>query len=164
MSAPGIAVLFDRAGGKLTEQMRDTIEQVEVKSANAKNLIKEIRAQWDEFDIKETEEGGVSGDDMLELDSFYNGFMAPYFSCYRCSDTYKALQAIDMDKDGQVDWNEFLVYIKWALHQYPNTETAQEVLNIAFTKGLIPAMRDEFRSKFDELLDFFEKFSRKQSQ
>ncbi|XP_064641872.1 uncharacterized protein LOC135496469 [Lineus longissimus] len=144
MSAPGIAMLFDRAGGKLTEHMRDTIEAVDLKSANATKLIKEIRAQWEEFDLKEGEQGGVAGDDMLQFDTFYNGFMAPYFSCYRCSDTYKALQAIDMDSDGQVDWSEFLVYLKWALYQYPNVETAQEVLNIAFTKGLIPAMRDEY--------------------
>jgi hypothetical protein len=47
---------------------------------------------------------------MLEFDSFYNGFMAPYFACYRCSDTKKAIQALDIDADGSIDWNEFYVY------------------------------------------------------
>jgi hypothetical protein len=46
---------------------------------------------------------------MLEFDSFYNGFMAPYFACYRCSDTKKAIQALDMDKDGSIHWNEFMI-------------------------------------------------------
>lgn len=69
--------------------------------------------------------------------------MAPYFGCYRCVDTKQALKAMDMDNDGYVDWNEFLVYIKWALHQYPNVDNADQVLSIAFEKGLISAMRDE---------------------
>lgn len=147
MSSAGLAILFDRSGGKLTAKMRDILATVEVKSANTKRIIDEIRKQWDEFDLKEATQGGKSGDDMLQFDSFYNGFMAPYFSCYRCSETYQALQAIDMDHDGQVDWAEFLVYLKWALHEYPNTETAEEVLEIAFRKGLIPAMRDEYIKK-----------------
>ena len=48
-----------------------------------------------------------------------------------------------MDSDGLVDWNEFLVYIKWAMNEYPEAETADEVMQIAFEKGIIPAMRDE---------------------
>ena len=35
-----------------------------------------------------------------------------------------------------------MVYIKWALHQYPNVKTTDETLEVAFQKGLIPAMRD----------------------
>ena len=45
-----------------------------------------------------------------------------------------------MDSDGYVDWNEIL---EWALHQYPDTTNADEVMAIAFEKGIIPAMRDE---------------------
>ena len=33
---------------------------------------------WDTWDVRDK----VQGDDMLEYDSFYNGFMAPYFSYY----------------------------------------------------------------------------------
>ena len=94
---------------------------------------------WDTWDVRDK----VQGDDMLEYDSFYNGFMAPYFSCYRCNDSKKAIQALDMDSDGQIDWNEFLVYLKWAMRQYPNIENSQDLLDITFRKGLIPAMRDE---------------------
>ena len=55
----------------------------------------------------------------------------------------KGLKALDMDNDGFVDWKEFLVYIKWALRQYPDTEDPDDLLAIVFEKGLIPAMRDE---------------------
>ena len=48
-----------------------------------------------------------------------------------------------MDYDGQIDWYEFLVYIKWTLNQYPKLKNVDEVLSFTFRKGLIPAMRDE---------------------
>ena len=139
MSKAGLAILFDRAGGSLTEKMRDEVAAVELRSSHAQNLIQEVREMWDTWDVRDK----VQGDDMLEYDSFYNGFMAPYFSCYRCNDSKKAIQALDMDADGQIDWNEFLVYLKWAMRQYPNIEDSQELLDITFRKGLIPAMRDE---------------------
>ena len=45
-----------------------------------------------------------------------------------------------MDEDGRVDWNEFALYLKWAIRQYPQTMTAEHLLSIAFRKGIIPAM------------------------
>ena len=143
MSKAGLAILFDRAGGSLTQVMRDEVAAVELKSSHAQNLIQEVREMWDTWDVRDK----VQGDDMLEYDSFYNGFMAPYFSCYRCNDSKKAIQALDMDADGQIDWNEFLVYLKWAMRQYPNIENSQDLLDITFRKGLIPAMRDEMIKK-----------------
>jgi len=141
MSMVGLAMLLDRAGGKLTEVMRDAIESRKIRSPHANNLIKEVRKKWDKFDLREEER-----DDMLQFDSFYNGFMAPYFSCYRCSDTRRALQAIDMDADGKVDWSEFLVYLKWAINQYPKIKNVDDLLDTTFRMGLIPAMRDEVLS------------------
>ena len=138
-SPMGIAILFDRAGGKLTEHMSEVIAKTKLKDPQHKIFIQEIRELWDFWDYSERKRG----DDRLQFDSFYHGFMAPYFGCYRCADTKKGLKALDMDSDGYVDWNEFLVYIKWALNEYPNVTTADEVLTIAFEKGLIPAMRDE---------------------
>jgi len=145
ISEVGIAMLFDRSGGKLTAKMRDVISQVELNSSHEMNLIEEIRAMWDEWDLRDG-----TKDDMLEFDAFYNGFMAPYFGCYRCDETKKALRAIDMDNNGVVDWNEFALYLKWAARQYPQTKTAEELLSIAFRKGLVPAMRDEIIPKETE--------------
>ena len=140
MSEAGIALLFDRAGGQLTSKMRDVIEKIKVNGPHAQNLIDDIRKIWDEWDLKER--GHQRGDDRLHFDSFYNGFMAPYFGCYRCDDTRKGLQALDMDNDDYVDWSEFLVYLKWAVRQYPKVADADELLSVTFRKGLIPAMQD----------------------
>ena len=74
-------------------------------SVHANELIAEIRAMWDEWDLRD----GVK-DNMLEFDAFYNGFMAPYFGCYRCDETKKALKAIDMDNDGVV-WKIRIIMI-----------------------------------------------------
>ena len=139
MSPMGIALLFDRAGGKLTEKMSEEISRVKLKETHHKELIEDIRELWDFWDSAELQQR----DNCLQFDSFYHGFMAPYFGCYRCVDTKQALKAMDMDNDGYIDWNEFMVYVKWALHQYPNVDNADDVLSIVFEKGLIPAMRDE---------------------
>ena len=139
MSEAGLIILFDRAGGKLTAKMRDVVEKMELNSQHEKDLIADVRAIWDTWDLRDE----VQGDDCLQFDTFYNGFMAPYFGCFKCDDTRRGLQAIDMDNDGLVDWSEFLVYLKWAVHQYPDIKDADELLSIAFRKGLIPAMRDE---------------------
>ena len=50
-----------------------------------------------------------------------------------------------MDSDGFVDWHEILVYAKWALHKYLESDikTADEAISVAFDKGIIPAMQDE---------------------
>ena len=79
---------------------------------------------------------------MLEFDSFYNGFMAPFFGCYRCSDTKNAFRTLDMDKDGLADWEEFKLYLTWALSQYPSDiSTLEELINVSFTKGILPTMK-----------------------
>ena len=139
MSAVGLALLFDRSGGSLTDKMSEVIAQDEPKKVHAQELIAEIRKMWDEWDLRED----GKRDDKLEFDAFYNGFMGPYFGCYRCDETKKALKAIDMDEDGTVDWEEFALYLKWAIRQYSETKTAEELLSIAFRKGVIPAMQDE---------------------
>ena len=143
MSEFGLAVLFDRAGGKMTEKMCNVMKDIEVHNLRHQELIAEIREEWNRWDVRDE----IKGDDCLEYDSFYHGFLAPYFSCYRCSKTKNALRGLDMDKDGLIDWKEFMVYIKWALHQYPKVENADDLLTIVFERGLIPAMYDEQKKK-----------------
>ncbi len=151
MSKAGIAILFDRAGGKLSAEMGDIVANDKVALKYHQELIDDIKQIWDKWDDKEGKRRprkrggrrpGRKGDGVLSFDSFYAAFMAPYFGCYRCDDTKKAFTSIDMDADGSVDWNEFLAYLKWALRQYPDIKTADDLVQIAFQKGIIPAMRD----------------------
>ena len=81
-------------------------------------------------------------DGMLEFDSFYNGFMAPYFGCYRCVDTKAAFLALDIDKDGLADWEEFKLFLIYALEEHPDRiAELEDLLNIAFIKGILPLMK-----------------------
>ena len=139
MSRVGLANLFDRAGGSLTKAIRDEIEKDELKKPHHQLLIAKVHKRWDTWNLREDQQG----DDCLEYDSFYNGFMAPYFGCYRCEETKQALQAIDMDNDGYIEWSGFLVYLKWALREYPDIATQEKLIDIAFRKGLMPAMQNE---------------------
>lgn len=142
MSHVGLALLMDKAGGKINSYMRDIIAQRDLNSAFGRQLIKEARDKWDALDDLEDEEN--QNDEMLEFDSFYNGFMAPFFSCYRCADTLDGLRCIDMDSDGHIDWSEFELYLKWAINQYPDDiQNLEQLLEVTFRKGVIPAMRDE---------------------
>ena len=140
-SPAGIAILFGRSGGSMTAAMSEVLANQKLKEPHHDNLIAEVKEEWDKWDNRE--EGENKGDGQLKFDSFYHGFMAPYFGCYRCGRTKKGLLALDMNDDGYVDWKEFLVYIKWALRQYPDTEDMDVLMSIVFEKGLIPDMRDE---------------------
>lgn len=138
-SAVGLAVLFARSGGKPTEHMNEVVANAETHNLRHQNIINEVKATWDHWDS--TEDVNGRGDNCLDFESFYNGFMAHYFSCFTCADARKALRAIDMDKDGTVDWDEFLMYVKYVLAEYPNTPTAEDTIKNALVYGIIPAMR-----------------------
>ena len=134
-SAPGLALLFDRSGGKLTEKMGEIVANVEVKSLHHKQLISEVREKWKEWDKQDDEQN----DEQLQFDNFYHGFVQPYFGCCQCVTTKKGLKALDLDENGYIEWKQFLVYIKWALYQYPNVEDVDSLLRIVFQKGVGPA-------------------------
>ena len=75
MSDFGLAMLFDRSGGKLTEQMRDLLakHQVQVPFGNA--LIAQIREKWDDLDSREEEQkviGHFSSIDLFENSRTWN--------------------------------------------------------------------------------------------
>ena len=77
MSESGLLLLFDRAGGKLTEKMGDVVVKVEVNSQHAKNLIADMHTTSDTSNLQNDVKS-----DCLQFDTFYKGFMAPYFGCF----------------------------------------------------------------------------------
>ena len=140
MSKHGLAMLFCRSGGFLTLTMRDILSERDVETAHARTIIKQIRGKWNSCCLQ----NGTTNADLLPYESFYSNFMEPYFAGYRCLDTRKALKALDVDKNGYIDWVEFQVYLHWALREYPDVENVDDVTDIVFRKGLIPVMRHEF--------------------
>jgi len=141
-SRVGLAMLFDQSDGKMTEEMATIVDEHTECSRVINGLIAEVKVIWDEFDPLKTEK--------LSFRHFYDRFMGRYFGCYTCEDSQLALKAIDMDGDDGVDWWEFRHYLVWAGREYPHTEDVEELMDIAFTKGIMPAMMDtieEFNEK-----------------
>jgi len=137
-SEVGLAMLFDQAGGNMTEDMAEKVNEGTRNSKYINSLIAEIKKEWDLWDNSDGHRNN-----RLSFRDFYRGFMAPYFGCYRCEDTLLGLRTLDLDDDGGVDWFEFKYFLVWAGRQYPRVKSAQELLDIAFRDGLIPAMKDE---------------------
>jgi len=140
MSRAGMALLYKASGGTPTQSMLACIAQQEANSAHGELLIRQAREKWDLFDCRESEEKQCDG--CLEFDSFYNGFMAPYFGCYHCTDTHEAFHTLDMDKNGMADWEEFKLFLIYALEEHPDRIVElEDLLNIAFLKGILPLMK-----------------------
>ena len=144
MTGPGIALLFDRSGGKMTPKMVNAMAEVEVERNHHKVIIGEIRKKWDSWNLK-----GDTHTDSLDYGSFFHGFFAPYSPTGSCECTKVALRAINFYDNGRVHWKEFMVYISWALNQYPRAGSANEVMAIALEEGLVPVMREEKIKNFE---------------
>merc|ERR1719233_962066 len=107
--------------------MIEAINLAEDKSLHITRLIEQIKKEWDTLDSRDGEH-----DDHLTFDDFYFGFMAPYFGGHRCEDSLRGLEALDVDEDGLIEWNEFKFYLIWAGRQHPNVENRTQLLDFAF--------------------------------
>merc|ERR1719233_236175 len=133
-SRVGLAMLFDQSGGMMTEEMAAIVHQNTECSRVINQLIDEVKVMWDECDPQKTA--------LLSFRDFYDRFMGRYFGCYTCEDSQMALKAIDMDADEGVDWWEFRHYLLWAGREYPFVKDVEELMDITFTQGIMPAMMD----------------------
>ena len=70
--------------------MADKIAISKSNNVHSEILLKEVRKMWNEWDLQEDVDD--QNDDKLKFESFYNGFMAPYFGCLSCEDTRKGLK------------------------------------------------------------------------
>eukprot|EP00117_Sycon_ciliatum_P029517 scpid51146/ scgid23484/ len=139
MTEVGLALLFDRAGGKLTKNFSRRIAKLEVTDKWQRHLIMEMKRIWDATGGLENYRGGSR----MPFETFYKAFLSRFFNSFSSREAKQALQALDMDSNGFVDWNEFLVYIRWALTEYPDIGDTEELLDTAIKLGLTPAMKDE---------------------
>ena len=137
-SAPGIAILFNQAGGKMTPKIKEKVQAGLKNEKHVEKLIADIKVKWDIWDSRDD-----CVDDRLTFDNFYFGFMSHFISCSRGREIDIGLRALDMDDDGMIDWSEFKFYLVWAGRQYPNVQSSDDLLDKAFRFGLIPAMKDE---------------------
>ena len=161
MSPVGSALLFNRCGGHLNVTMRDVIDNWKVNTSHWKELRSQLRGIWNELDG--SKESNQQGDDAVEFETFFNRFLQPYYPNIRCKGVREAFKALDMDKNGKVEWSEWMVYVKWAIYEYPEIIDLDELLSVAFKKGLFMAMQDEILTPMidDSPLDQFSTLANK---
>ena len=138
MTPVGLALLFDRTGGHITPAMRDVITEWDLETPQAKMLIALLRDKWDACNS----EGGL-GADKIDYRTFYNHFMKSFSTTLNNMERRKAVKIIDIEKDGMIYWNNFLVYIKWAIIEYPDICDLNQLLSVTFKQGIIPATEDK---------------------
>lgn len=138
MSRVGMALLFQRAGGQLTDRMVVAINTCDLGSKHHKSLIEGIRKMWDRWAM--TDACHPTNWNKINYDNFYTSVMARYFRGQYSSIVDDALAILDVDKDQCIDWEEFQVYLRWTLAEYPDLSTTEDVLDATFNKGLIPAV------------------------
>ena len=143
----GLAMLFNRAGGKITEEMQEILNKIESNNQLHNHIKTDIKTIWDNLAITKGEGSNIVADDsensVLSFDRFYRGFMQPFFDSFHCQVTKDALKCIDFDRDNAIEWKEFSVYLDWALREYGDKiGSASQCVQIAFENGIIPAMRD----------------------
>ena len=147
-SPVGLALLFARSGGHLNARMRDVISRWKINTPQAKLMSGQLSEYWNQ--LNRNDNTCDIEDSSLEFETFFSGFMKPFFRSLSCDESRKALKAIDMDNDGKIAWKEFMVYVKWTLNQYPDITQKDELLSVAFNQGVMPAMVDELLTPLDE--------------
>ena len=157
MSKHGLSILFRRSGGSLTQTMRVTLVDDVQRTPHSRRLLKDIRTLWDSCFSR----CHYSNNAFLPYDVFYVNFMQPYFAYYRSVDTRSALNALDFDSDGNINWEDFLVYLTWALREYPDTGSVHDVIDIVFRKGLTPIKRAELLKRERTEIRILDKENRK---
>ena len=143
MTECAISVLFIRSGGKLNAAMKDVLGRVEVTVRHHRTIISDVKFLWDQW--AETESS--KGHECLRSICLSNLPNAHHFECLRCQDTEQICKVLNAVHDSGMDWEEYLVYIKWALIEYPETETAAEAMSIALEKGIIPALQNGWKAE-----------------
>merc|ERR1711920_564080 len=108
------------SGGDMFPKMLDEVGRAEQRDPQLQQLLRDIRAMWDEWDASDG-----ANDGYLKFHAFYHGFMAPYFGCYSCDQARHALKFLDEDGSGQVSWEEFAIYLKQAVNEHPDVTTAE---------------------------------------
>lgn len=53
-----------------------------------------------------------------------------------------------MDSNFMISWDEFSVYLRWAVNQFPNEieDSLEALYSVAFTRAIIPSSKSHFRA------------------
>lgn len=128
-SPMGIALLWQNVTGTLTPAMQDAIDKVRVESTAKSHFLKQAKECFNEY--------LVDGKNELDYSTFYEAYLQPFFGCFTCERTRFVLDAIDLNDDGNLAWEEWRFWCLWALNQYPDQITCVEDLHSVVLRNAI---------------------------
>ena len=103
-SPVGLAILWDSVFGSFTPEMRKIVDGQDKHLEEQETLLLKAETVF-RYYLHEDEEDskGLA----LEFSSFHSAYPQPCIGCFACSRTRFAIDAIDLDKDGSVQWEEW---------------------------------------------------------
>ena len=143
-SVVGFVSLYERSGGKMYPEVNAALAQdAELDSHPLIIRLHKYCLEWRSCNR--------ASDQMITYEQFYSGFMATYVKCYACPLTRNALNIIDLDGNGFIDWGELVYRAKWVLTEYPEECTdIESMIRALFERYIVPEIGTALRKRYSE--------------
>lgn len=132
----GLALLWKDTFGDYEPGMEDIVKKNDKHYEEHKELLKNAKTCFEEYLDHDVT---VDADTSLPFDQFYEAYLRPYVGCFTCPRTRFVLDAIDLDDDGSVTWDEWRTWCTWALREYPDEiANLDDLHNVVLRQAIIP--------------------------
>jgi hypothetical protein len=139
----GLAILWDLTFGCFTPEMKEVMDDQDKHLEEQMKLLGEAETVFRDY-IQEED----SKEPALDFSSFYAAYLQPYFGCFTCPRTRFVIDAIDLDKNGRVQWKEWRCWCLWALRQYPSEITNVDDLHeVVLRQAILPLSLSQEKTK-----------------
>jgi len=133
-SALGLAFLWKDTFGSYEAGMEQLAEKNDKHYAEHQQMLKDAEAIFNDYLAEDD-----SADTAMPFDKFYEAYLRPYVGCFTCPRTRFVLDAIDLDHNGDVTWDEWRTWCLWALRQYPDEiGNADDLHNVVLRQAILP--------------------------
>ena len=141
-SPVGLAILWDSVFGSFTPEMRKVMDGQEKHFEEQEKLLLEAETVF-RYYLQEEDSNGLA----LDFSSFYAAYLQPYIGCFACPRTRFVIDAIDLDKDGSVRWEEWRFWCLWALREYPSEiANVDDLHNVVLRQAILPLSLSQAKS------------------
>ena len=133
-SPVGFAILWESALGSFTPKMRKVVDDQDEHLEKQDKLLREAETVFKHY-LQEEDSKGLA----LDFSCFYAAYLQPYIGCFACPRTRFVIDAIVLDKDGNVQWDEWRFWCLWALREYPSEITnVDDLYNVVLRQAILP--------------------------